>query len=48
MKAALIRDCLEVWIKHERGRWEQIEGRPSERPHEDLIIHITIRPIRLT
>lgn len=37
MKAALIRDFLEVWIKHKGGRWEQIEGRPGERPHEYLI-----------
>ncbi|MCA1601101.1 MAG: polysaccharide biosynthesis protein, partial [Acidobacteria bacterium] len=37
MKAAVIRDFLEVWIKHKGGRWEQIEGRPGERPHEYLI-----------
>ena len=37
MKAALIRDFLGVWIKHKGGRWEQIEGRPGERPHEYLI-----------
>jgi len=37
MKAALIRDFLEVWIKHKGGRWEQIQGRPGERPHEYLI-----------
>ena len=37
MKAALIRDFLELWIKHKGGRWEQIEGRPGERPHEYLI-----------
>ena len=37
MKAALIRDFLEVWIKQKGGRWEQIEGRPGERPHEYLI-----------
>jgi len=37
MKAALIRDFLELWIKHRGGRWEQIEGRPGERPHEYLI-----------
>ena len=37
MKAALIRDFLEVWIQHKGGRWEQIQGRPGERPHEYLI-----------
>ena len=37
MKAAVIRDFLEVWIKHKGGRWEQIGGRPGERPHEYLI-----------
>lgn len=37
MKSSLIRDFLEVWIKHKGGRWEQIEGRPGERPHEYLI-----------
>ena len=37
MKAALIRDFLAVWIKQKGGRWEQIEGRPGERPHEYLI-----------
>jgi UDP-N-acetylglucosamine 4,6-dehydratase/5-epimerase len=37
MKAALIRDFLEVWIKHKGGSWKQIEGRPGERPHEYLI-----------
>jgi FlaA1/EpsC-like NDP-sugar epimerase len=37
MKAAVIRDLLEVWIKHKGGSWQQIEGRPGERPHEYLI-----------
>lgn len=37
MKAAKIRDFLEVWIKHKGGSWQQIEGRPGERPHEYLI-----------
>lgn len=37
MKAALIRDFLEVWIEHKGGRWEKIEGRPGDRPHEYLI-----------
>jgi FlaA1/EpsC-like NDP-sugar epimerase len=37
MKAARIRDILEVWIAHKGGSWKQIEGRPGERPHEYLI-----------
>lgn len=37
MKAALIRDLLDVWVKHRGGRWEQIEGRPGERDDEFLI-----------
>jgi UDP-N-acetylglucosamine 4,6-dehydratase/5-epimerase len=37
MKSALIRDILDLWIKEKGGRWEQIEGRPGERPHEYLI-----------
>ncbi len=37
MKAALIRDILDIWIKEKGGRWEKIEGRPGERPHEYLI-----------
>jgi UDP-N-acetylglucosamine 4,6-dehydratase/5-epimerase len=37
MKAAMIRDFLEVWIKHKGGSWKQIEGRPGERPHEYLM-----------
>ena len=37
MKAALIRDFLEVWIKYKGGSWQQIEGRPGERAHEYLI-----------
>lgn len=37
MKAARIRDILEVWIAHNGGSWKQIEGRPGERPHEYLL-----------
>jgi FlaA1/EpsC-like NDP-sugar epimerase len=37
MKAAKIRDILELWISHKGGSWKQIEGRPGERPHEYLI-----------
>ena len=37
MKSALIRDILELWIREKGGRWEKIEGRPGERPHEYLI-----------
>ncbi|MCA1565451.1 MAG: polysaccharide biosynthesis protein [Acidobacteria bacterium] len=37
MKAARIRDILEVWIAHKGGSWKQIEGRPGERPHEYLL-----------
>lgn len=37
MKSALIRDILELWIREKGGRWEKIEGRPGERPHEYLL-----------
>jgi FlaA1/EpsC-like NDP-sugar epimerase len=37
MKAAQIRDVLDVWIKHKGGSWKQIEGRPGERTDECLI-----------
>ena len=37
MKAARIRDILELWVRHKGGSWHQIEGRPGERPHEYLI-----------
>jgi FlaA1/EpsC-like NDP-sugar epimerase len=37
MKAALIRDILELWVRHKGGSWHQIEGRPGERPHEYLV-----------
>lgn len=37
MKAAQIRELLEVWVKHKGGRWERMEGRPGERDDEFLI-----------
>jgi FlaA1/EpsC-like NDP-sugar epimerase len=37
MKAARIRDILDVWVKHLGGRWQPIEGRPGDRPFEHLI-----------
>jgi len=37
MKAALIRDLLDVWIREKGGRWERIEGRPGERDDELLV-----------
>jgi FlaA1/EpsC-like NDP-sugar epimerase len=37
MKAVLIREMLNLWIREKGGRWEKIEGRPGERPHEYLI-----------
>lgn len=37
MKAAQIRDVLDLWIKHKGGSWKQIEGRPGERTDEFLI-----------
>src|SRR2546427_5572616 len=37
MKSALIRDILDLWVRENGGRWEKVEGRPGERPHEYLI-----------
>jgi len=37
MKAAKIKDILELWISHKGGSWEKIEGRPGERNDEYLI-----------
>lgn len=37
MKAAQVRDILELWVNTKGGRWEKIEGRPGERIDEFLI-----------
>ena len=37
MKAAQIKEILDIWIEDKGGRWEQIEGRPGERLDEYLI-----------
>ena len=37
MKAAQIREILDVWVKRKGGRWEPIAGRPGDRLDEDLI-----------
>lgn len=37
MKAARIRDILELWVRHKGGSWHQIDGRPGERWHEYMI-----------
>ncbi len=37
MKAAQIRDVLDLWIEQKGGTWKQIEGRPGERIDEFLI-----------
>ncbi len=37
MKASLVRDILEVWVAARGGSWKVIEGRPGDRPDEDLI-----------
>jgi UDP-glucose 4-epimerase len=37
MKAALIRDILDIWVKERGGRWEPIQSRPGERDDEFLI-----------
>jgi UDP-N-acetylglucosamine 4,6-dehydratase/5-epimerase len=42
MKAALIRDLLDLWIETRGGRWEQIEGRPGEREDEFLVGEIEL------
>jgi UDP-N-acetylglucosamine 4,6-dehydratase len=46
MKAALIKDLLEVWTDLRGGEWEQIEGRPGEREDEFLIGDIELPYIR--
>jgi UDP-N-acetylglucosamine 4,6-dehydratase/5-epimerase len=42
MKAAQIKDILNVWIENKGGRWENISGRPGEREDEFLIGDIEI------
>jgi FlaA1/EpsC-like NDP-sugar epimerase len=37
MKAAKIRDILDIWVQEKGGRWEKMEGRPGDRPQEFLI-----------
>ena len=37
MKAAQIREILDVWVAEKGGRWEPIAGRPGDRLDEDLI-----------
>jgi len=37
MKAAKIREILDIWSKHRGVRYEQIEGRPGERVDEFLV-----------
>jgi len=37
MRAVQIRDVLDLWTREKGGRWEKIEGRPGERPHEYLV-----------
>lgn len=37
MKAAQIRDLLDLWVEEKGGRWERMEGRPGERDDESLI-----------
>lgn len=37
MKAAQVRDILELWVNTKGGKWEKIEGRPGERIDEFLI-----------
>ena len=37
MKAARIRDILDIWVEAKGGSWERMEGRPGDRPYECLI-----------
>jgi UDP-N-acetylglucosamine 4,6-dehydratase/5-epimerase len=37
MKAARIRDILDLWVHHRGGSWQQITERPGERNDEFLI-----------
>lgn len=42
MKAAQVRDLLEVWIEEKGGSWRQIERRPGDREDEELIGEIEV------
>ena len=42
MKAAEVRDLLEVWIEEKGGSWRQIERRPGDREDEELIGEIEV------
>jgi UDP-N-acetylglucosamine 4,6-dehydratase/5-epimerase len=48
MKAALVRDILEVWVQQKGGRWETMEGRPGDRPYECLIGDLELEFTRRT
>jgi len=37
MKAAQIKDILEIWCRKESAQWRRIDGRPGERHEETLI-----------
>jgi UDP-N-acetylglucosamine 4,6-dehydratase/5-epimerase len=37
MKAAQIKDILDLWTSHKGGKWEKIEARPGDRNDEFLI-----------
>ena len=40
MRAASIRELLDVWIENFGGKWEKIEGRPGDRNYEALISEV--------
>lgn len=42
MKAALMRDILDLWVRKRGGRWERTDGRPGERDDEFLIGELEI------
>ncbi len=37
MKAARIRDILDIWVEAKGGSWQKMDGRPGDRPYECLI-----------
>ncbi len=43
MRAASIRELLDVWIENFGGKWEKIEGRPGDRNYEALISEVETR-----